>query len=93
MEKKIPNEKKLGKKEKAVVSRYPWLSKVLGLLTAAVPVLINIQGSLGSSDKGQLSTSVFINEIVISPISRQDLYCGSQPKVEEKEVKFCPAEK
>lgn len=93
MKNKVSNEKKLDKEEKAGFSRYPWLSKVLGLLTAAVPVLINIQGSLGSSDKGQLSTLVFINEVVISPISRQDLYCGSQPKVEEKEVKFCPAEK
>ena len=93
MEKKIPNEKKLGKEEKAVVSRYPWLPKVFWLLKATVLVFISIQGTLGNGDKSQPSISVFINEVVISPISRQDLYCGSQPKVEEKEVKFCPAEK
>lgn len=90
---KFSNDKKLDKEEKAGGSRYPWLSKVFGLLTAAVPVLISIQGPLGNGDKSQPSISVFIGEVVISSISRQDLNCGSQPKVEEKEVKFCPAEK
>ena len=93
MKNKVSNEKKLGKEEKAVVSRYRWLPKVLGLLTAAAPALISIQGALGNSDKSQPSISVFIGEVVIAPVSRRDLYCRSQPTVEEKEVKFCPAEK